>query len=37
MSGMITVQLNPTAYCTEQFVNKVIEFDHGKFLAAVWD
>lgn len=33
----MSLHLNPVAYITEQFVNKVIEYDHGKFLAAVWD
>ena len=33
----MSLHLSPTAYVTEQFVNKVIEFDHGRFLAAVWD
>lgn len=37
MTGMMSLHLSPTAYVTEQFVNKVIEFDHGRFLAAVWD
>jgi len=37
LTGMVSLHLNPTAYVTEQFVNKVIEFEHGRFLAAVWD
>jgi len=36
-SGMMSLHLNPVSYITEQFVNKVLEFDHGRFLAAVWD
>ena len=32
MTGMVSLHLNPQAYVTEQFVNKVIEFDHGRFL-----
>ena len=37
MTGMVSLHLSPVAYITEQFVNKVLEYDHGKFLAAVWD
>lgn len=37
MTGMMSLHLKPCAYITEQFVNKVIEYDHGRFLAAVWD
>ena len=37
MTGMMSLHLSPIAYITEQFVNKVIEYDHGRFLAAVWD
>lgn len=33
----MSLHLNPVCYITEQFVNKVIEFERGRFLAAVWD
>lgn len=33
----MSLHLNPLCYITEQFVNKVIEYDHGRFLAAIWD
>ena len=36
-SGMMSLHLNPVSYFSEQFVNKVIEYSTGKFLAAVWD
>jgi hypothetical protein len=36
-TGMMSIHLNPIAYVTEQFVNRVIEFSNGRFLAAVWD
>ena len=37
MTGSISLHLSQVAYVTEQFVNKVIEYEHGRFLAAVWD
>lgn len=33
----MSLHLNEVCYITEQFVNKVIEFEHGRFLAALWD
>ena len=33
----ISLHLSDLSYETEQFVNKVIEYDHGYFLAAAWD
>lgn len=36
-TGTMSLHLNPVCYITEQFVNKVIEFERGRFLAAVWD
>ena len=28
---------NPVNYLTANFINKVLEFAHGRFLASVWD
>ena len=33
----MSMHLNPVSYMTEQFVNKVIEYEPGRYLAAVWD
>jgi hypothetical protein len=35
----LTMQLiqDDLSYETEQFVNRVIEYEHNKFLAASWD
>lgn len=33
----MSLHLNEVSYFTEQFVNKIIEFAPGHFLAAVWD
>lgn len=37
ITGAMSLHLNNVCYITEQFVNKVIEFEHGRFLAALWD
>jgi len=37
ITGAMSLHLNEVCYITEQFVNKVIEFEHGRFLAALWD
>jgi len=34
---VISIALNDLSYETEQFVNKVIEYDKGLFLAVAWD
>jgi hypothetical protein len=36
-TGAMSLHLNPICYITEQFVNKVLEYECGRFLAAVWD
>jgi hypothetical protein len=33
----MSLHLSDTSYITDQFVNKVVEFSPGKFLASVWD
>ncbi len=33
----MSLHLSELSFETEQFVNKVIEYDHGHFLAAAWD
>ena len=33
----MSLHLSDLSYETEQFVNKVIEYDHGYFLATAWD
>lgn len=33
----MSLHLSEVSYITEQFVNKIVEFSPGHFLAAVWD
>jgi len=37
VTGSMQLELSDVSYITEQFVNKVIEFEPGRFLAALWD